>query len=147
MAYSKEDRARARERYVRGGWTYQRIADELSVGKTTLLRWSSSEGWDELRLQHESIERESSRLLLRMLQVAQETGDAQATYAAVQAAGLAGVDLGGTPEPGPSPKQCAVILLDVLGKHPDIGPVVRRYRNEVVRLFLQEVDRLEARVP
>lgn len=143
MAHSREVRRRARERYVQG-WSFRQIAGELDVGKTTLLRWADRDGWDEIREQQVAIERGSRDLLLRMLDAAQQSGDAQATFAAVHAARLAGVELGTPERAGPPPKKCAVILLDVLGKHPEIGPVVRRFRNEVVRLFLQEVERLDA---
>jgi len=145
MAHSRDLRGRARALYIKG-WSYRQIAEDLEVGKTTLLRWCDQEGWDELRAQDRAIERESRALLLRMLGAAQESGDAQATYAAVKAAKLAGIELG-APEPtGPSPKECAVIFIDTLARHPDIGPVVRKYRNEVIRLFLQDVERMEPRV-
>ncbi len=143
MAYPRESRRAAREMYVRQDRSYRQIAETLGVGKTTVLRWSRAEDWDELREQERRIELESRKLLLRMIDAAQEEGDAQLTFAAVHAAKLAGVQMG-PPDSGPRPKEVAVVLLDVLARHPEIGPVVRRFRQEVIRLVLQEVKRMEA---
>ncbi len=147
MAYPPDVRRQARDLYVRSGRSFRHIAERVGVGKTTLLRWARREDWEALREQERAIELGSRKLLLRMVGAAAEQQDAQLTYAAVKAARLAGVSLGDGGPPVPRPKEVAVVLLDVLGGHPDIGPVVRRFRNEAIRLVLHEVKRMEAASP
>lgn len=148
MAFARASRSRARKRYVQDGWSFHRIAAEEQVGKTTLQRWAKAEGWEEQRREQDQMLRASRKLLVEMMGAAMESKDPQQVYAATQIAELAGVQLGPqSPSSGPSPRQCAVILLDVLGKHHAIGPVVRSHRNEVIRLFLQEVDRVGEKTP
>ena len=147
MAHSRATRAKARGRYVEDGWSYRQIGAELGVGKTTLQRWARTDRWDELREQELRLYQASREMLLALLDEATESGDPQTVFAAVHAAKLAGVLQLGQADAGPSPKEVAVILLDVLGKHHAIGKVVRSYRKEVIRLFVQEVERLQPRAP
>lgn len=141
MSYSPAVRDRARSLYVQEGWPFRQIAEETGVAKSTLVRWSQREDWDELREMEAEVKLGARKLLLRALEDAATDTDPQQVYAAAQAAKLVGL-LSSSKQP-PSPKAIAVLLLDQLGKHPVVGPVVRRHRNEVIRLVLAEVERME----
>ncbi len=141
MSHSPAVRTRARDLYVKAGLTYREIAGEAGVAKSTLIRWSRAEDWDELREMEAEAKMGAQRLLLKALEDAAQNSDPQQIYAAAQAAKLAGL-LDSTKR-HPPPKAVAVVLLDQLAKHPKVGPVVRQYRNEVIRITMAEIERME----
>lgn len=139
MAHSPKLRSRARDLYV-AGWTFQDIAERLGVAKSTLIRWSGEEDWPEFKAQQEQLEREALALMVDMTRAARESGDPQQAYAASVMAKIAGVS-SAEEDPGPKPTDVAMALLDALMLHPDVGPVVRRHRREVLRLTMRELER------
>jgi hypothetical protein len=140
MAHEPVTRSRARELYLSGrgvAW----IAERTGVSRATLQRWKKDDAWDEMRSRYRSLEREAADLVLTMTQAARESGDPQQAYAAMQAAELARMT---EPQPvHPSPAAVAKLLLSELASHEQLGPLVRRHRDEVIERVLRRVETLE----
>lgn len=144
MAHGAEIRARAEDLYVRRGWSFNRIARETGISKTTLLKWAARHGWKESRSLREQLHRKTMQLAVRLAHAAAQSTDPQQAYAAAQAAELAGLGREPTPR-APSPARIAEALFDVMARHPEVGPVVRRHRRVLIAEALREVERLEQR--
>lgn len=145
MAYGTDVRARAEQLYVERGLSYARVAEETGVAKTTLLKWAKRGDWAESRRTLERLKAVQVEMAVALAHSAARSSDPQQVYAAEIAAQLAGVRQA-APKPGPTPTQIAEALMDVLIRHPELGPLVRRERRVLIREVLREVERMESRV-
>lgn len=145
MAHPAHVRSRAEQLYVTRGLSFARVSAETGVSKTTLLRWAARSDWARSRAQREQLQTVAVDLALELARSAQSSGDPQQVYAAMQAAELAGVREGPA-QRMPSPARLAEALMDVLVRHPEIGPLVRRERRTLIGEVLREAERLEQRL-
>lgn len=140
MAHPPALRARAYQCYL-ADWPRSQIVRELGVSRATLVRWIRSGDWPRRRAEAKELEREAGALLLEMTRAARVSRDPQQTYAAMQAAELAG--LRAPVDPGPRPTEVAKRLLQALAAHAELGPLVRKHRAEVIATVMREVERME----
>lgn len=139
MSYSPAQRYRAQELFA-AGWSIDRLRDELKIPRSTLLRWSKKFTWSEQRRLQEQLRSQTLALVARLTEAASESADPQQVFAVAHAARL-------LPKPPDvldhKPIKVVEVMLDVLAQHPEVGPVVRRHRGEVLRLVMRELERLD----
>ncbi len=139
MARSPELRLRAQQLFL-ADWPAARIATELGVGRATVQRWVDRHEWRELRALQARLERSAAALVVELTEAARESRDPQQAYAAVSAAELARPRF--SVAPGPQPMEIAEALLDAIAADPELGPVVRRRRADVVATVAAALERL-----
>lgn len=143
MAHDEAVRGRAQLLFINGRRPGA-IARETGVSRATLQRWRKEDEWDELRQRNRQLEREAQALTLALTRAARESGDPQQTFAAVQAAKIAG--LAEAQPIHPAPAEVAKALLLEMEEDPELGPIVRRKRKQIIERILNRVERIEARV-
>jgi hypothetical protein len=144
MGHTPAARARARRLYL-DGWGPSEIATRTGVGRATISRWATEGGWRETRARRSELEAEAGRLTVDLVRQARGSGDPQQAYAALHAAELGGL---AAPAPEhPAPRVVARALIGVLAQDDELGPILRRRRQEIAERVAAEVERLEAAAP
>ncbi|HEY0019058.1 MAG TPA: hypothetical protein VGC13_22340 [Longimicrobium sp.] len=140
MAHPEATRWRARQLFM-GRMPLPAVARRVGVGLGTVKRWCREEEWGAMRRLHGELELRSAELAVAMAERARETADPQQAFAASTAAQLARQHSGARPMP--TVQDIAKALVRVLAAHPEVGPVVKRNRGEVLRLVSDEAERLQ----
>jgi uncharacterized protein YjcR len=68
MSISMKEHERARALYVIGGLTYEQVAAETGISKSTLVRWGKEENWREQKTFFNTASSETNHELLQIRQ-------------------------------------------------------------------------------
>lgn len=140
MAHTPAARARAERLYL-DGHPYHVIEQRTRVPVSTLKRWAKKRGWRQKRERLAGLELKSMNLLDEVLDAAAESRDPQQVFAASKAARLAGVDR--PTAPAPSAATMARAMVKMFDRDPELGPIMRRRRAQLVQQIAEEAERME----
>jgi hypothetical protein len=141
LGYTGGTRLRARDLFV-SGCSYEEIHGRTRVPLSTLKRWGRKEEWKAQRELSGDLERKARDLVLQLTAAAGESRDPQQAYAALSAARLAG--LHGRSAAPPAAATVARALIEVLAGDPELGPILKKRKRELVTRVAEAAERLES---
>lgn len=126
------------------GYSYHAVAARTGVPETTLKRWGKRGAWNTLRRRTDELGEQLANMAVELARAAAESGDANQTFAARDAARLIGVDGG---RDTADARVVARAFIEVLSADPELAelqPLLRKYRKEIVRKVADAAERMEA---
>jgi uncharacterized protein YjcR len=142
MAHASRVRIRARDLFA-ARLRLAEIKRRTGVSVSTLKRWAVEDDWKGQRDASDSLARASRTLSVRLAEAAAESADPQQAYGARTAAELAGMNTAPA-APAPTAAVMARALIEELAADPELGPILRRRRSELVQRVVAAAERLDA---